>query len=726
MPACAISWKSLIVLLAVSNSVLAQQWIPLGPFEAPVVLNERDASLKSARGIGRVGKLVFLENSMLLCTPYGGVFQKNDAGENWDSLGFKGLLTGGVADIVAVPGNPQRLIAVTGDADCILDPNGPGMNSESCQSRGIVSSSDGGRSWTGPIGRWYDASGNLQTDFWKYPSLKVCRRLWIHPKKPRVIMVILYTCSYKTRKYDGYVYRSVDGGLNWYPVLFVPDGQIKDLEVHPLNPKIIYVSGKTVHWTRNTGKSWQSLQQNGLPADSVTGRCEMAVSKSAPDRLYVLAGNRKTKSNDLYIAEKPGTLFTKVCSGNASPEWRTALAVDQFNPDLIYFSAGNKVNRFEKAGASWRAAYAGGAIHDDLHDLAAHPSRQAVYASTDGGLYVSQDSGRTWKDLSKNLNVAEAWGIAVSQQSDEYGLRLLVGTQDCGTILFDTLSGMAQPWKIVRGGDGMKPAIHPVRRDVFYHTDGNSNLNSRSADAGASWKSLNVPRGQKAAYVRPFLMDPTNPDVLYTGYSSIYRSADSGMTWQKLSISEAAEKNFHIVAIAVAPGYPDIIYAAFSEPAWSDQPTGKLFRTGDGGKTWEDITGGLRGVCWSSVSTIAVKPGAPDVVVVGFRGGWSVKAMRSEKGGRGADAWQNISGNLPADADVNSLLYDPGSVSSTLYAATHRGVWSIAEGKKSWVNISANMPEVLVCDLDIDVKSGILAAGTHARGIWVLRLGKIR
>lgn len=722
----------LLWLLLLAHSSNAQHWVPLGPFSIPELNDVRDRSLLQAYGTGRVGDLKFATRNgvrhFYLCTPYNGYFESSDSGRSWQP-GLSSLPPVGVADISFHPTRKEEILVATGDADCILDPNGPGMNSESCQSRGVYFTNDGGNTWVGPYGTWCDAGGKQLENFWKYPTLKVCRRLIRHPSKPNVLLATVTTNSFKTKKSDSYIFRTIDGGKNWKQVLFVPDGALKDLIVSPAGKNQVFAAGRTVYSSCDFGKNWTSLQGKGLPVDSLVNRCELAVTPAEKGKLFVLANLRSGKNNDLYILENRKSSFVKVCSGASSPEWRTALSVDAGNPQLIYFSAGNKVNRFEQVGASWRTVMAGNGLHDDVHELIPDPVGNKMYAATDGGLSVTSDSGRTWQSLNNRLNVAECWGIAVSEIKDT--VRLLAGLQDCGTIQLEfPLDNISLHWKIVRGGDGMKPAVDPRNAHQLYTTDGNNNLNYSSVDAGASWKLLVMPRNQSAEYQRPFIVDPNNESRLYTGYGDVYRSDDRGVTWKKLGLPNSGSQK--IIAIEVAETNSDIIYAAFSQPCWSEKVRSRLYRSSDGGITWVDISEGLNGASWNSISSIAIHPENPDKIIVGFRGGWSVKAMMGELLPDSIYHWRDISNGLPEDGDVNALCFDPAKVFE-LYAATHHGVWKRSGESGVWIDFNSavekddakpdnNLPAIFTSDIAIDTINRLIFAGTHGAGIWMCDL----
>src|SRR6185295_16422947 len=212
--------------------------------------------------------------------------------------------------------------------------------------------------------------------------------------------------------------------------------------------------------------------------------------------------------------------------------------------------------------------------------------------------------------ISNGLCIAEAWSVATSEFNPR---KIAAGLQDCGTILYDDST---KKWMTISGGDGMEVAFDPRNDSVMYYNDGNNNILSRSGNGGRKWKFIS-PRGEVGAYTKPFLIDPKNPDILYTGFHDVFQSTDKGNSWAKISDFSSVNKSDRLVSIAICVSDTEVMYAGFPNPTWSDTMANKLFRTGDGGKTWEDITNGLIGAKYSSLVCVGVKPDNPDDVYDG-------------------------------------------------------------------------------------------------------------
>jgi photosystem II stability/assembly factor-like uncharacterized protein len=146
---------------------------------------------------------------------------------------------------------------------------------------------------------------------------------------------------------------------------------------------------------------------------------------------------------------------------------------------------------------------------------------------------------------------------------------------------------------------------------------------------------------------------PTEPDTVYAGAedAALFRSVDGGRTWQELSglrrhpsgpSWQPGAGGMCLHTILLDPGNPDRIFIAISAAG--------AFRTDDGGQTWKPINHGLhsQGIpeeeaeVGHCVHRIAMHPARPDVLFMQKH--WDV--MRSDDAG---DSWHEVSGNLPSD-----------------------------------------------------------------------------
>lgn len=228
-------------------------------------------------------------------------------------------------------------------------------------------------------------------------------------------------------------------------------------------------------------------------------------------------------------------------------------------------------------------------------------------------------------------------------------------------------------WKSENGGVDWKPlfddqpvasigsiAVAPSDPNVVYVGSGEANIRGnviagqgifRSTDAGKSWTHVWKQRGQ----IGTMAVHPTNPDVAFAavlGHAfgpnperGVYRTKDGGATWQRVLFKDA---DTGASDVAIDPNNPRIVFAGLW-PArrypWgmtSGGPGGGLWRSTDGGDTWSELTGkgGLPDGLWGRVG-IGVAPSDSRRVyalVENAQGG----LYRSDDGG---SSWSLVNGH---------------------------------------------------------------------------------
>ncbi|CAA9264974.1 MAG: GH74 [uncultured Chthoniobacterales bacterium] len=163
----------------------------------------------------------------------------------------------------------------------------------------------------------------------------------------------------------------------------------------------------------------------------------------------------------------------------------------------------------------------------------------------------------------------------------------------------------------------------------------------KSEDGGTRYKP--VFDEQPVQSIGAIALDPKNPKNVWVGTGEswtrnsvsigdgIYRSTDGGDTWNHVGLKNSERVAF----MMVSPKAGDTVFAAVPGPLWSDSEERGLFKTTDGGKTWNNV---LKGPNLSTgASDIAMDPTNPDVMFASLwdfrRQGWTFRS-----GGNGPDA----------------------------------------------------------------------------------------
>ncbi len=170
-----------------------------------------------------------------------------------------------------------------------------------------------------------------------------------------------------------------------------------------------------------------------------------------------------------------------------------------------------------------------------------------------------------------------------------------------------------------------------------------------------------------------------------------------------------------ISTIAVSPANPNNIYTGAA--------SGAVYQSSDGGNTWNDRSAGLP---TRAATHIAADPIDPSTVYVTFSG-YSVATdpqpghvFRSTDGG---NTWNDISGNLP-NLPVDDLVVDP-DLPNTLYIGTDAGVMVTGNLGGSWSTLGTGFPNVVVASLVLHHATRTLRAATHGRSVWDYPLGSV-
>ncbi|HKW77265.1 MAG TPA: hypothetical protein VJN64_17160 [Terriglobales bacterium] len=205
------------------------------------------------------------------------------------------------------------------------------------------------------------------------------------------------------------------------------------------------------------------------------------------------------------------------------------------------------------------------------------------------------------------------------------------------------------------------------------------------------------PAGPEGGSVRSLAYDPSNPDRIFLGTSSgrLYLSTNGGATWSR-SAHLGSGSELVLDHVLIDPVDSRNIYVA-GWNAQSPYSDGDLFRSNDGGKTW-DLLPGMHG---KSIRALALAPSDHKLLVAGALDG----IFRSRDGG---DTWERISPAHHAEIrQIESVAIDPAD-SNIIYAGTWHLPWKTNDGGKTWHNIKKGVID------DSDVFSIVIDQKTPA------------
>ena len=286
------------------------------------------------------------------------------------------------------------------------------------------------------------------------------------------------------------------------------------------------------------------------------------------------------------------------------------------------------------------------------------PSQPNVFymAPVNGGVFKSTDYGRTWQPIFDDQPTASIGAIAVSPSNPNI---VYVGSGE----------GLHRPDLSV--GDGIY----------------------KSTDAGKTWTHLGLRDGQQIAQVA---VDPKNPERLFVAVAGhpygpnaergVYRSFDGGRTFENVL---HRDENVGASDVQIDPGDSNIVYAALwesREAPWENGvfngDGGGIFKSTDGGNTWNQLTKGLPpGIVQAN---IAIAPSKPSTLFVAVRTKTIAKLYRSDDGG---ENWTGTTddprpGLGIGGGDLPVVRFDPKNP-EIVYSASVV-CWKSTDGGKNW------------------------------------------
>jgi photosystem II stability/assembly factor-like uncharacterized protein len=237
-----------------------------------------------------------------------------------------------------------------------------------------------------------------------------------------------------------------------------------------------------------------------------------------------------------------------------------------------------------------------------------------------------------------------------------------------------------------RGGRTRAIAGIPSQPNVFYMAPVNGGV-FKSTDYGRSWLPIfdHEPTGSVGAIA----VAPSNPNVIYVGSGEglhrpdlsvgdgIYKSTDAGKTWTHLGLRDGQQ----IAQLAVDPRDSERLFVAVAGHPYGPNEERGIFRSSDGGKTFEKIlyrdenTGG---------ADVQIDPNQPDIVYASLwesrEGPWENSTWHGSSGGifkssDGGQTWTQLVKGLPNKIVQANLAVAPSS-SATLFAAVRTKISS--------------------------------------------------
>jgi photosystem II stability/assembly factor-like uncharacterized protein len=221
-------------------------------------------------------------------------------------------------------------------------------------------------------------------------------------------------------------------------------------------------------------------------------------------------------------------------------------------------------------------------------------------------------------------------------------------------------------------------AVNPKDRAHFFVAVASGGV-WKTTNAGTTWQP--VFDGVGSFSIGCVALDPKDPNVVWVGAGEnnsqrsvaygdgIYKSTDGGKTWANVGLKNSE----HVGKILIDPRDSNVVYVAAQGPLWGPGGDRGLYKTTDGGKTWNRVLAIDEN---TGVTDVVLDPRDPDLLIAAsyqrrrhvwtlINGGPGSGVHRSTDGGK---TWKKLGGGLPGD-DVGRIGLAPApSAPDTIYA----------------------------------------------------------
>jgi photosystem II stability/assembly factor-like uncharacterized protein len=549
---------------------------------------------------------------------------------------------GRIDDIEAIPGRPSTIFVGTAGGgvfrttnngttwapvfdrdgrstsigDIAIAPSDPGIvwvgtgepnnRQSSTWGDGIYRSLDGGETWT-------------------HMGLKETHhigRVVIHPRNPNTVFVAALGHLWGPNDDRG-VYRTTDGGTTWKKVLagnnvtgavdvaLDPDGRTVYAAMYQRQRRGFgFVGGgpgSGLFRSRDGGDTWEPLT-NGLPV-GVKGRIGIAIAPSQPNTVYAIV---EAKAGGVFRSDDKGSTWTRQSSLNPRPMYYSQVRVDPQHPDRVWV-LGTYVHKSIDGGKTFTTDSTGDRIHVDHHALWLNPNDgNHMMLGNDGGLYFTYDGAKNW-DFIDNLPIGQFYDIDVDDRDPYY---VYGGTQDNGTwgLPVRTYNGVGITNADVINiayGDGFFTVTDPADPRYIY-------ANSQGGRAYRVHLATREERGIRPVpadakdtirfnWSTPMVRSPHDPRTNYYGGNKLFRTRDGGESWDVVSPDLTRNQEWKSIPImgvvrdSTTPSRDDGVsdYGTMTSVSESPRSQGVLLVGTDDGQVQLSTDGGA---AWTNIT----------------------------------------------------------------------------------------------------------------------------
>jgi len=646
----------------------------------------------------------------------GGIYKSINGGDNWQAKrnGFPPLndyhFSAPISDILVDPNNSGVLYAGVGVPNTGYDLNS--FHWQSVETKGsIYKSFDDGESWEIIRNKGIDTTAMIfsmdidpknsniiyaSTSKGLYKSFDaanswisinaglphhLCMKIIVHPVHTGTLYVTLWA-EPGSDTWQGGVYKSINGGASWCAMNNGLPGEVGNqsgltcnypaLIMDKKNPEVLYTGNipwtpdPGVYKTIDGGGNWEWVSRQDPPnanvdmgwieETGVSATC-LAINPVNSNNIYFGTSMHLFKTDD--AGEYWNQVFSQALENNY---WHgngfettvsSAIVVDPKNSNNLYAGYWD-IGLFKSrdGGFSFKKATTGMRYNANTFDITIDPENSAIiYAASgwweenQGEVYKSVDSAENWIAINNGLPDAQVWSIALDKNSPPNSRTLYATSYDHG--IYKTTDG-GQSWVQINNGLGVdgnlqvrKIVIDPNNSQILYvgieakvieNGDDITTIQGgifKSVDAGNSWTRIDSNTPQLSVW--DIDIEPSDSQVIYTSVSSeydhslqidytggVYKSTDGGMTWEMMNTGFGSLQNLDVSSIVISPVNHHILYATTTDSPYHDECNARgVFKSINAGESWQAVNTGL-GVHYLDIITI--DPSDPKTLYAGSAG----------------------------------------------------------------------------------------------------------
>lgn len=594
-----------------------------------------------------------------------GIFKSTDGGKNWEHVGLSDVQQ--VGRLIVHPTNPDIVIVA-----------GLGHPYGANDERGVFRTKDGGKSWEKILFINHN-TGAIQVEFDPNNPNVIYADMWEHQEGP-----------WENASFSGPnsgLYKSTDGGDTWRRLTTGLPGAEQGLGrigigISHSNSNIIYATVDArqnggIYKSEDAGESWKLVATERRLWGRGSDFAEIKVHPKNPDRVYV--GNVAS-----YTSGNGGKTWMSLKGAPGGDDYHR-IWINPINPDIMLFVADQGAVVTVNAGRTWSSWYN-------------QPTSQLYHVKTDKGfpywVYGGQQESGAIGVASRGDGGQISFREFIGAGADEYAY-MAPDPKDPNIIYggrvmrFNRKTGQSTNVapEALRSGNYRSVRTMPL---LFHLADDNMLL----FGTNVLWKTMNG--GQSWEIISPDLTYEQPPIPASVGD---FKTADM----------ETMRRRGVIYSIGPSPLDRDII--------WAGTDDGRVHVTMDGGANWSDVTPPAM-TSWDKVSQIDASHFDKNTAYLAInairKDDMTPYVYRTRDGGK---TWDLVNKGMNPMGPVNVVREDPKQ-KGLLYAGTEREVYFSIDDGENWQSLRNNMPATSIRDLVIHEDD--LVVGTHGRSIWIM------